>query len=164
MAISTSSFPEVFPCGRARVTASSALESSVRSACPRRAPEAPRVGSGVSGSWFSWVSSSGQSALAGAARGGILWRSRLPCLRWTLGGGVSPALSQPGNASTQVERIRRSLSSSGASPSGDAARGGGRGERGRGPFWVLLRLRALGSGTTSVAFSGFQWAPGGRSV
>ncbi|KAK7798063.1 hypothetical protein U0070_005885, partial [Myodes glareolus] len=76
-------------------------------------PEAPRVDSGVSGSWFSWVSSSGQSALAGAARGGILWRSRLPCLRWTLGVGVSPALSQPGNASTQVERIRRNLSSSG---------------------------------------------------
>lgn len=147
MAISTSSLPEVFPCGRARVTSSSALESPVRSACPRRTRR-PR-GSGASGSWVSWVSSSGQSELAGAARGAIL-RARLPCLRWTLGGGVSPALSQPGNASTQVERIRRCLSSSGASPSGDAAGGGGRGSGAAvlsGSFSVYVRsvpeLRAL---------------------
>lgn len=56
---------------------------------------------------------------------------------------MSPALSQPGNASTQVERIRRSLSSSGASPSGDAAGGGGRGGSGAavlfGSFSVYVR-------------------------
>lgn len=34
------------------------------------------------------VSSSGQKTLAGAARGGILWRSSLPCLRRTLGGAL----------------------------------------------------------------------------
>lgn len=61
--------------------------------------EARCVGCGASA--ILSVGSSGQKTLAGAARGGILWRSSLPCLRRTLGG-VPPALVQPGNSSIQV--------------------------------------------------------------